>query len=119
MIFCFFFVILCKFGLIFVFFGMVLLIKVIVDIVFLGEVVFFRLFFVIFVIVGWLWFCNELVIGFKIDNLMGYFWCGLVGMMVMGFYFMGFGLLLLFEVIVIGYVVFLFIVIFVVMFLGE
>lgn len=57
--------------------------------------------------------------GFKMNNFLGYFWCGLIGIFVMVMGFVVFGILFLFEVIVIGFVLFLFMVILVVLFLGE
>lgn len=107
---------------VFVFMMMVVLVKVILqgDVgILLGQQVFFWLLFVIFVILIWLLMWGELVVGLKIYWFMGYFYCGIVGMVVMVFGFWVLVLLFLFEVMVIGYVVLLLIVIFVVMFLGE
>lgn len=113
------FAILCKLGSILAFLGMASLIKVTADTVPPGEAVFFRSFFAIPVIVGWLWFRQELATEFKTDNPMGHFWRGLVGTTAMGLYFTGLGLLPLPEVTAIGYAAPLFIVIFAAMFLGE
>ena len=111
--------ILCKLGSILAFLGMASLIKVTADSIPAGEAVFFRSFFAIPVIVGWLWLRGELGKGFKTDNPMGHLWRGLLGTMAMGLYFTGLGLLPLPEVTAIGYAAPLMIVIFAAMFLGE
>ena len=49
-----------------------------------GEVVFFRSFFAIPVIVVWLFFSRELATGFRTMNPLGHVWRGLVGTTAMG-----------------------------------
>ena len=84
-----------------------------------GQAVFFRSFFALPVIVGWLAFRHELRHGWKTVNPMGHFWRGLVGVTAMGLGFAGLGLLPLPEVTAIGYAAPLLVVIFAAMFLGE
>ncbi len=84
-----------------------------------GQAVFFRSFFALPVIVGWLAIRHELRHGWKTVNPMGHFWRGLVGVTAMGLGFAGLGLLPLPEVTAIGYAAPLLVVIFAAMFLGE
>jgi drug/metabolite transporter (DMT)-like permease len=84
-----------------------------------GEAVFFRSFFAIPIILGWLAIRGELKSGWKTDNPMGHFWRGLVGTTAMGLGFTGLGLLPLPEVTAIGYAAPLLVVVFAAMFLNE
>ncbi len=84
-----------------------------------GQVVFFRSFFAIPVIVVWLAYRKELATGFRAEHPMGHFWRGLVGTVAMGLGFAALGLLPLPEVTAIGYTAPLLTVIFAAMFLGE
>jgi drug/metabolite transporter (DMT)-like permease len=84
-----------------------------------GEAVFFRSFFAIPVIVGWLVWQGELATGFRTANPMGHVWRGLVGTTAMGMGFAGLGYLPLPEVTAIGYAAPLMVVILAAMFLGE
>ena len=84
-----------------------------------GQAVFFRSFFAIPMIVGWLAFQRELGTGLKTANPMGHLWRGVVGTMAMGLGFAGLGYLPLPEVTAIGYAAPLLTVIFAAMFLGE
>ncbi|MEY1557179.1 DMT family transporter [Yoonia sp. R2331] len=84
-----------------------------------GQAVFFRSFFALPVIFGWLAFRGELRSGLKTQNPMGHVWRGLVGTTAMGLMFTGLGLLPLPEVTAIGYAAPLLVVIFAAMFLGE
>lgn len=84
-----------------------------------GEAVFFRSFFALPVILGWLALRGELRSGWKTANPMGHFWRGLVGTTAMGLGFTGLGLLPLPEVTAIGYAAPLLVVIFAAMFLNE
>jgi drug/metabolite transporter (DMT)-like permease len=84
-----------------------------------GEAVFFRAFFALPIIIGWLAIRHELREGWKTANPMGHFWRGLVGTSAMGLGFTGLGLLPLPEVTAIGYAAPLLVVIFAAMFLGE
>ncbi|SFR52385.1 EamA domain-containing membrane protein RarD [Yoonia tamlensis] len=84
-----------------------------------GEAVFFRSFFAIPVILGWLAIRGELKSGWKTANPMGHFWRGLVGTTAMGLGFTGLGLLPLPEVTAIGYAAPLLVVVFAAMFLNE
>ena len=84
-----------------------------------GQAVFFRSFFALPVIIGWLAIRHELQHGWKTKNPMGHVWRGLVGTSAMGLGFTGLGLLPLPEVTAIGYAAPLLVVIFAAMFLGE
>lgn len=84
-----------------------------------GEVVFFRSFFAIPVIVAWLVWRGELAQGLKARDPMGHVWRGVVGTTAMGLGFAGLVLLPLPEVTAIGYAAPLLTVIFAAMFLGE
>ena len=84
-----------------------------------GEAVFFRSFFALPIILGWLAMRGELRDGWKVRNPMGHVWRGLVGTCAMGWGFTGLGLLPLPEVTAIGYAAPLLVVIFAAMFLNE
>lgn len=84
-----------------------------------GEAVFFRSFFAIPVILGWLWMRGELRTGLKVLSPIGHFWRGVVGTTAMGLMFAGLGLLPLPEVTALGYTAPLLTVIFAAMFLDE
>ena len=84
-----------------------------------GQAVFFRSFFALPIIFGWLALRGELRHGWKTTNTMGHFWRGLVGTSAMGLGFAGLGLLPLPEVTAIGYAAPLLVVIFAAMFLNE
>ena len=84
-----------------------------------GQAVFFRSFFALPIIIGWLAIRHELRDGWKTKNPMGHIWRGLVGTSAMGLGFTGLGLLPLPEVTAIGYAAPLLVVIFAAMFLGE
>jgi len=84
-----------------------------------GEVVFFRSFFAIPVIFGWLWYKHDIRAGLKAANPMGHVWRGLVGCTSMMLGFTALGLLPLPEVTAIGYGTPLLVTIFAAMFLGE
>ena len=84
-----------------------------------GEIVFFRSFFAIPVIVAWLAYRKELKTGFKTADPMGHVWRGIVGTTAMGMTFASLGLLPLPEQTAIGYAMPIFVVIFAAMFLNE
>ncbi|MFN3938206.1 MAG: EamA family transporter, partial [Gemmobacter sp.] len=84
-----------------------------------GEAVFFRSFFALPVILGWLWMRRELALGVGTRNPLGHFWRGLVGVTAMSLGFAGLGYLPLPEVTAIGYAAPLLTVVFAAMFLGE
>ena len=84
-----------------------------------GQAVFFRSFFAIPVIVGWLIWQRELATGLKVANPMAHFWRGLVGTMGMGCGFAALGMLPLPEVTALEFAAPLLTVIFAAMFLGE
>ncbi|MDH3666635.1 MAG: DMT family transporter [Paracoccaceae bacterium] len=84
-----------------------------------GEVVFFRSFFAIPVILAWLWWTGDLAHGLETRNPMGHLWRGLVGGTAMALSFTALGLLPLPEVTAIGYAAPLLVTIFAAMFLGE
>jgi len=84
-----------------------------------GQAVFFRSFFALPVIIGWLAIRHELRDGWKTKKPMGHFWRGLVGTSAMGLGFTGLGLLPLPEVTAIGYAAPLLVVVFAAMFLNE
>ena len=84
-----------------------------------GQAVFFRSFFALPVILGWLAMRGELRSGWKTPNPVGHFWRGLLGTSAMGLGFTGLGLLPLPEVTAIGYAAPLLVVVFAAMFLNE
>ena len=84
-----------------------------------GQAVFFRSFFAIPVIVGWLLWRRELSSGLRTDNPLGHVWRGFAGTVAMGLGFASLGYLPLPEVTAIGYAAPLLVVIFAAMFLGE
>ena len=84
-----------------------------------GQAVFFRSFFALPILFGWLALRGELRDGWKTKNPLAHVWRGLAGTMGMGFGFTGLGLLPLPEVTAIGYAAPLLVVIFAAMFLGE
>ncbi len=84
-----------------------------------GQSVFFRSFFAIPVIVGWLIWKHDLRHGLSTKHPMDHMWRGLVGTMSMGLGFTALGLLPLPEATAIGYAAPLLTVIFAAMFLGE
>ena len=108
-----------KLGAVLVFIIMASLIKATTHHVPAGEAVFFRSFFAIPVIVGWLAVQGQLRTGFHAANPIGHVWRGLMGTMGMGLGFAGLGYLPLPEVTAIGYASPLLVVIFAAMFLGE
>lgn len=104
---------------VFMFMGMASLIKAASADVPPGQAVFFRAFFALPIILGWLALRGELRNGWKTSNPMGHFWRGLVGTTAMGLGFTGLGLLPLPEVTAIGYAAPLLVVVFAAMFLNE
>jgi drug/metabolite transporter (DMT)-like permease len=84
-----------------------------------GQAVFFRAFFALPIIFGWLAIRHELRHGWRTANPLGHFWRGLVGTCGMGLGFTGLGLLPLPEVTAIGYAAPLLVVVFAAMFLNE
>jgi drug/metabolite transporter (DMT)-like permease len=84
-----------------------------------GEAVFFRSFFAIPVILGWLVWTGNLRHGLDTLHPMGHVWRGLVGTTAMGLGFTALGLLPLPEATALGYAAPLLTVIFAAMFLGE
>ncbi|MFT6075458.1 MAG: drug/metabolite transporter (DMT)-like permease [Yoonia sp.] len=101
------------------FMGMASLIKAASTDVPPGQAVFFRSFFALPIILGWLAIRHELRNGWKTKNPLGHFWRGLVGTSAMGLGFTGLGLLPLPEVTAIGYAAPLLVVVFAAMFLNE
>lgn len=104
---------------VFLFMGMASLIKAASTDVPPGQAVFFRSFFALPIILGWLAMRGELRHGWKTENPVGHFWRGLVGTSAMGLGFTGLGLLPLPEVTAIGYAAPLLVVVFASMFLNE
>ncbi|MEY8098036.1 DMT family transporter [Falsihalocynthiibacter sp. S25ZX9] len=84
-----------------------------------GELVFFRSFFALPVILVWLIWQKKLSTGLTVKSPMGHVWRGLVGTTAMGLSFAGLTLLPLPEFTAIGYTAPLLVVIFAAMFLGE
>jgi drug/metabolite transporter (DMT)-like permease len=84
-----------------------------------GEQVFFRSFFALPVIVGWLVMQGELPAGLRTRDPLGHLWRGLIGCTAMGMNFTGLGLLPLPEVTAIGFASPLLVVVFAALFLGE
>lgn len=111
--------ILLKIASVCVFMCMASLIKATADVVPPGQAVFFRSFFALPIIFGWLAMRHELRDGWKTKNPLGHFWRGLVGTSAMGLGFTGLGLLPLPEVTAIGYAAPLLVVVFAAMFLDE
>jgi len=95
------------------------LVKATADAVPPGQAVFFRSFFALPIIFGWLAMRRELQHGWKTQNPLGHFWRGLIGTCAMGLGFTGLGLLPLPEVTAIGYAAPLLVVVFAAMFLDE
>lgn len=102
-----------------IFMGMASLVKAASADVPSGQAVFFRSFFALPIIFGWLAMRHELRDGWKTKNPLGHFWRGLVGTSAMGLGFTGLGLLPLPEVTAIGYAAPLLVVVFAAMFLNE
>ncbi|MBM3613848.1 MAG: DMT family transporter [Alphaproteobacteria bacterium] len=84
-----------------------------------GEVVFFRSFFALPVILIWLTLRREMPAGLRTQNPLGHIWRGFAGTTAMGLGFAGLALLPLPEVTAIGYAAPLLTVVFAAMFLGE
>jgi drug/metabolite transporter (DMT)-like permease len=84
-----------------------------------GEAVFFRSFFAMPVIIGWLALQSDLRHGLETRHPLGHLWRGLVGTSAMGLGFTALGLLPLPEATALGYAMPLLTVIFAAMFLGE
>lgn len=84
-----------------------------------GEAVFFRSFFAIPIIIGWLWMRGDLSTGLKVASPLGHFWRGFVGTTAMGLMFTALGMLPLPEVTAIGYAAPILVVVFAAMFLNE
>jgi drug/metabolite transporter (DMT)-like permease len=108
-----------KLGSVLIFIVMASMIKATTSHVPPGQVVFFRSFFAVPVIVVWLLWRRELGTGLRTNQPLGHFWRGLVGTCAMGFGFAALGFLPLPEVTAIGYTAPLLTVIFAAMFLGE
>lgn len=98
---------------------MAALIKATADTVPAGQAVFFRSFFAMWVILGWLALRGDLASGLKANNKMGHVWRGVIGTTAMAMNFAALGLLPLPEVTAIGFTAPLLTVIFAAMFLGE
>lgn len=111
--------ILLKVGSVCVFMAMSACIKAASEQVPPGEVVFFRSFFAIPVILVWLWASGHLHDGLRTRNPMGHFWRGMMGVTAMTLSFTALALLPLPEVTAIGYASPLLVTIFAAMFLGE
>jgi drug/metabolite transporter (DMT)-like permease len=108
-----------KIASVFVFMAMATCVKVVAIEIPTGEVVFFRSFFAIPVILAWLWMKHDFRAGLKTVNPMGHVWRGLVGGTSMALGFAALGLLPLPEVTAIGYGTPVLVTIFAAMFLGE
>ncbi|WP_299938066.1 DMT family transporter [uncultured Pelagimonas sp.] len=104
---------------VFLFTIMASLIKATADLVPPGEAVFFRSFFAMPIIVGWLALRGDLKTGFKVNRPIGHFWRGAIGVTAMGFGFASLGFLPLPEVTAIGYAAPMLTVIFAAVLLGE
>lgn len=102
-----------------IFMAMSICIKVAAEHVPPGQIVFFRSFFAIPVILGWLWYAHHLHDGLKTKHPLGHLWRGLLGVSAMGCSFTALGLLPLPEVTAIGYASPVLVTIFASMFLGE
>ncbi|WP_292286801.1 DMT family transporter [Marivita sp.] len=108
-----------KLSAVFLFVIMASLIKASSDVVPPGEAVFFRSFFALPVILGWLTLRRELSTGLRTRNPSGHFWRGLFGVSAMACGFAALGLLPLPEVTVLGYAAPILTVLFAAFLLGE
>ena len=108
-----------KIGAVLVFTIMSALIKATADTVPAGQQVFFRSFFAMPIIVGWLAWRGDLRTGFRVRRPLGHLWRGLIGVTAMGSGFAALGLLPLPEVTALGYAAPLFTVILAALLLGE
>lgn len=84
-----------------------------------GEIVFFRSFFALPVILVWLWYAHHLHDGLRTRHPLGHLWRGLLGGSAMACSFTALGLLPLPEVTAIGYASPVLVVIFAAVFLHE
>ncbi|QUS36645.1 DMT family transporter [Falsirhodobacter algicola] len=84
-----------------------------------GEAVFFRSFFALPIILGWLAMRGELRTGLRVESMLGHVWRGVAGTMAMGFGFSALAYLPLPEVTALNYAAPILTVIFASMFLGE
>jgi len=98
---------------------MAALIKAASDVVPPGEAVFFRSFFALPIILGWIALRGELRTGLKTQNPTGHLWRGMFGVSAMACGFAGLGLLPLPEVTVLGYAAPILTVLFAALLLGE
>lgn len=104
---------------VFLFVIMASLIKASSDVVPPGEAVFFRSFFALPVIIGWLALSGDLRTGLKTNNPWGHLFRGMFGVCAMACAFAGLGLLPLPEVTVLGYAAPIMTVVFAAFVLGE
>ncbi len=108
-----------KLGAVVCFIVMATFVKIASDTIPAGEIVFFRSFCALPVILVWITWQGKLRTGLKTSNPMGHLWRGLVGTMGMSMGFAALGLLPLSEVKAIQYAQPVLVVIFAAMFLGE
>lgn len=108
-----------KFASVALFVVMATLIKASSDAVPTGQAVFFRSFFALPIIIGWLVWRGDLRTGLKTTAPMGHVWRGLIGACGMGFGFASLGFLPLPEVTAIGFAAPLMTVVFAAVLLGE
>ena len=101
------------------FMGMAICIKVVSADMPPGQIVFFRSFIGMPVILGWLWYAGQLQGGLKTRHPLGHLWRGLLGVSAMGCSFTALGLLPLPDVTAISYASPVLVTIFASMFLGE
>lgn len=104
---------------IFLFVIMASLVKASADVVPPGQAVFFRAFFSLPIILGWLALQKELRTGLRTQNLRGHLWRGVIGVSAMACAFAALGLLPLPEVTVLGYAAPMLTVVFAALLLGE
>lgn len=102
-----------------VFIVMLALVKATTDRIPTGQIMFFRSFFAVIVIVVWLAAAGQLHQGLKTANPIGHLWRGVIGTLSMGMNFWAAGILPLPEVTAIGYAAPLLTVVFAALFLGE
>lgn len=108
-----------KLGAIVCFMAMATLVKIASASIPPGEIVFFRSFFALPIILIWLLYRGDLATGLKTDNPMGHLWRGFIGTLGMSMGFAALGLLPLSEVKAIQYAQPVLVVVFAAMFLGE
>lgn len=108
-----------KLAAVFLFTVMAALVKAASDTVPPGQAVFFRAFFALPIIVGFLALRGQLRVGLRVNSIAGHFWRGIIGVTAMGCGFAALGLLPLPEVTALSYAAPLITVLLAALLLGE